>query len=244
MGGADVCRLLDWDSQFFGRRIARVAAHRLDQDLADVVVAWAKRHAVDCLYFLADADDAETLRLAQHHGFHQVDVRVTFERPIDAAPLPATAVMDLVVRSATAADRPVLGALARISHRDTRFYYDPRFPRSQCDALYETWIDKSLAGSADAVLVIDHAGTAQGYLSCHIDDSQTGSIGLFAVGTALQGRGAGRALLSEALRWFAEHGRRRVSVVTQERNARARRLYEAAGFKRQTAQVWYHRWCE
>jgi dTDP-4-amino-4,6-dideoxy-D-galactose acyltransferase len=244
MADADLCRLLDWDSEFFGRRIAQVSGHRLDAALADDILAWAKRHAVECLYFLADADDPATGRVAEERGFRQVDVRVTLERRLDGLLAPADDASHGLVRPAVANDRPALRALARVSHRDSRFYHDPGFPAARCDDLYETWIDKSVSGYAERVLVVDHDETAVGYVSCHFSDADNASIGLFAVSPAHQGRGAGRALLAAALRWFAEHGRRRVTVVTQGRNARAQRLYEGGGFTRHAVQLWYHRWLE
>jgi len=88
------CRLLDWDSEFFGRRIAHVVAHRLTADLVDDVLAWSKTHGIECLYCLADADDPATVRLAEEHGFRHVDVRVTLRTSLDGAsgsPEPAAA---------------------------------------------------------------------------------------------------------------------------------------------------------
>lgn len=243
MADAELCRLLEWDSEFFGRRIARVNGHRLDAALADDILAWAKRHAVECLYFLAEADDPATARLAEERGFREVDVRVTLERRLDGA-VASTDASQISVRPAIDADRAALRRLARESHRDSRFYHDPGFPTSRCDDFYETWIETSVTGYADAVLVADDDGTAVGYVSCHLSDTDTGAIGLFAVSAAHQGRGAGRALLAAALRWFADHGRRHVTVVTQGRNARAQRLYGAGGFTRHTVQRWYHRWFE
>ena len=241
MSRSDVCRVLAWDSEFFGRRIARLTATRLDPALADDVVTWGKRHGIDCLYFLADADDPETAMLAETHGFRQVDVRLTLERSLEGPPA-AVDRSDIVVRAAAAGDRPALRALARVSHRDSRFHHDPAFLRSRCDDLYERWIDNSLNGYADVVLVIDHRAAAVGYLACQLRSEEDGAIDLLAVSAQYQGRGWGRALLSASLRWFTAHGRRRVSVVTQGRNARARRLYEAGGFDTRAVQLWYHRW--
>ena len=241
MNGPDVCRVLAWDSEFFGRRIARLTARRLDPALADEAVTWGKRHGIDCLYFLADADDPETAILAEAHGFRQVDVRLTLERPLEGPPAAADT-PDIVVRAAVAGDRAALRALARVSHRESRFYQDPAFPRSRCDDLYERWIDNSLNGEADAVLVIDHRAAAVGYVSCQLRSEEEGAIDLLAVSARYQGRGWGRALLGASLSWFTARGRRRVSVVTQGRNARARRLYEAGGFTTRGAELWYHRW--
>lgn len=241
MDSHDVCRLLDWDSEFFGRRIARVTAHRLTPELVEDVVAWGKRAGAECLYFLADAGDPETVRLAEDHAFRQVDVRLTLERGLDGEPAAPWPDGGARVRPAAPADLPALRALARTSHHDSRFYHDPNFPAARCDDLYATWIEKSCAGYADAVLVADHDRAAAGYVSCHLDPDE-GRIGLFAVSAAHQGRGTGRALLAASLGWFAAQGRRRVSVVTQGRNAPAQRLYQHGGFVTRSLQLWYHRW--
>jgi dTDP-4-amino-4,6-dideoxy-D-galactose acyltransferase len=236
------CRLLDWDSQFFGRRIARVTAHRLTAELVDDILMWSKTHRIECLYCLADADDPATVRLAEDNGFRHVDVRVTLGARLDGAAASPEAPPETGTRLFAHADLPALRALARTSHQHSRFYWDPEFPTSRCDDLYETWIDKSCHGYADTVIVADAAGVAVGYVSCHLTAAETGQIGLFAVGAAHHGRGAGRALLAAALRWFAARGVRRVTVVTQGRNVAAQRLYQRGGFVTDAVQVWYHKW--
>ena len=240
MDDAGPCRLLDWDTEFFGRRIATITAHRLSLERVEDAMAWCKRSGIQCLYFLADADDAETVRLAEEYGFRHVDVRITLERLLDL-PVAQDRSHEAVVRLAVPADVPTLRALARVSHHDSRFYHDPNFRTSQCDALFETWIDKSCNGYADAVFVADLSGLAVGYVSCHRADRNEGKIGLFAVSAAHRGKGAGRTLLSESLRWFGAQGLRRVTVVTQGRNARAQRLYQQGGFVTHAVQLWYHR---
>src|SRR2546430_992396 len=76
------CRYREWDSRFFEQRIGEVISHRLSCEGAAGVLAWCTERAIDCLYFLADADDAETVRTAEANGFCLVDVRVTFVRSI------------------------------------------------------------------------------------------------------------------------------------------------------------------
>lgn len=233
------CRLLDWDSAFFGRRIARATVGRLDPDAARGILAWCARERVDCLYFLADADDPGTVRLAEAHGFRQVDIRVTLERP--AGP-PPPGPPPGPVRPAAPGDLPALRALARTSHRASRFYHDGGFPRERCDELYATWIERSCRGAAEAVLVADDGAGPAGYVSCHLPAGAPGAIGLFAVAAARQGGGLGRALLAAALRWFAERGAPGVTVVTQGRNVAAQRLYQRGGFLTRSLELWYHRW--
>jgi dTDP-4-amino-4,6-dideoxy-D-galactose acyltransferase len=140
-------------------------------------------------------------------------------------------------------DLPLLAAIARISHRDTRFYFDRGFSSDRCDDLYDAWIRNSCAGYADAVLVADVGETA-GYISCHLDANSEGRIGLAAVGAAFQGQHLGSDLVQAALHWFASKGVSSATVVTQGRNIAAQRLYQQCGFRTVSTQLFYHRWFE
>jgi dTDP-4-amino-4,6-dideoxy-D-galactose acyltransferase len=239
MWAGELCQYLDWDSEFFGRRIARAATDRLSPPKLREIQNWCTAHSIDCLYFLADPTDPDTSRLAQDAAFRLVDIRVTLER--HSADLPASSAVHCL-RSAVAADVPALQAIARSNHRDSRFYYDPNFPRDRCDALYETWIEKSIHGYADEVLVADGLGGPAGYISCHMPRAGTPSIGLFAVAENAQGRGIGTQLVHGALHWFAQQGAPVVRVVTQGRNVRAQSLYQKCGFRTRSVQLWFHYW--
>lgn len=235
------CELLPWDSEFFGCRIARLTPARLTDELVHDAVAWCGRQRIACLYFLADADDPRTALLAQAGGFVLVDVRVT----LDAQPsgvVSRAPVDGVLVRAASPGDIDQLRNVARQSHHDTRFYFDPHFPTERCDALYETWIEKSVHGSAQIVLVLEVRGAVAGYVSCHNAGDGRGQIGLLGLAPDAQHQGHGERLLHDALRWYAEHSVTEVQVVTQGRNVRAQRLYQRCGFRTRLVQIWYHRW--
>jgi dTDP-4-amino-4,6-dideoxy-D-galactose acyltransferase len=170
------CRFLEWDSDFFSRRIARVEGSRLTSDFALRIVDWCAQRRIDCLYLCADSNDAETVRLAEAMNFQLVDVRVTLERALAIAPPPPAS-----ARSWCESDLVTLAAIAGGSHSDSRFYYDGGFPRERCDQLYRVWIERSCHGWADAVFVAELEGRPAGYISCHLETGDTGSIGLTAV---------------------------------------------------------------
>jgi dTDP-4-amino-4,6-dideoxy-D-galactose acyltransferase len=235
------CEYLDWDSTFFACRIARVRATGLDGASLRTVEAWCRQRQIDCLYFLAGADDNESVRTSETGGFQLVDVRVTLERTVDAIPVPREKGIGNAVRPGRAHDVPALRAIAKQSHCDSRFYNDIHFPRDRCDALYETWIEKSCRGYAETVLVLDVEGQPVGYVSCHLRESE-GQIGLLAIAEEARGRGVARVLVQASLDWFAQQGRTRVSVVTQGRNVQAQRLYQKCGFLTGSVHLWYHRW--
>ena len=240
---SSVCEYLDWDSEFFGRRIARVTASRVtDKSIADID-AWCSAHRIECLYLLADSTDRPTTRLVQENGFRFVDVRVTLDVRSTKDCVPGGTAAGVAVRRATEADIDALKAIARRNHRDTRFYYDGNFPVQRCDELYERWIEKSCRGWAENVLVAAKQGEIEGYISCHVRTAGIGQIGLVGVAEKGQGRGVGTELIANGLHWFSEQGMEVVSVVTQGRNVSAQRLYQKCGFATRSVELWFHRWC-
>ncbi len=242
---AEPCEPLKWDTDFFGFPIARVRSDTLTPDLIAAINDWGIRHQIHCLYFLARPDDPVTSRLAEAHNFQLMDVRLTFAQAIErVASQPANdCPEELTIRSAAGEDNAALQAIARHTYRDTRFYFDSKFPRHLCEALYARWIKLSCEGYADAVWVAELDHGPIGYIACHVDrDTCAGKIGLIGVANEAQGRGVGQALVKHSLRWFQSLGLSQISVVTQGRNVAAQRLYQREGFLTAFVQLWYHKW--
>ena len=236
-----LCEVLDWDSRFFDCRIGRVIGKTLNEVVLAEIISWAADESIDCLYFLANEGDEVTCTLAKAAGFDLVDTRVTLEScPISRSPSHNNSAVS--VRAFASNDLATLRAIARVSHRDSRFYHDGHFPHDRCDQLYDAWITKSCDGWADTVLVAEVDGKASGYVTCHVDGDRGGRIGLLAVDSQVHLLGIGRELSNAALRWFSDHEVKRVSVVTQGRNAKAIQFYENCGFSLRHSSLWFHKW--
>jgi len=233
-----LCERLDWDSRFFGISIARALPTRVDAATCDAILAWCRAQHIDCLYFLAD-NEPDVKAVLERAGFVGVDHRVTLERAVASGTAPT---IPAGVRCARPDDVPALRDIAAVSHRDSRFYADVRFDRSRCDELYRTWIERSCAGWADCVVVVEHDDTPAGYLTLHLRTPGTAAIGLLAVSPACQRQGAGSRLVDGALAWLQHRSITRVSVVTQRRNERSLAFYQRAGFRISSAASWYHHW--
>jgi len=240
----DPCEVLEWDTRFFGFRIARVRGDTLTQDQAKNIDTWCRQHGVRCLYFLSRSDDAGTTRLAEASCFRLVDIRMTFEyKATSLRSAESYANGTIIVRPSRLEDIPRLQIIAREIYQDTRFYYDEHFSKHLCDSLYETWIKRSCEGYADVVFVAELNREAIGYVSCHLNNEpRTGRIGLVGVSSVAQGRGIGRTLLLRACEWFLGQRVQWITVVTQGRNCAAQRLYQQCGFLTRTVQLWYHKW--
>ena len=242
MDNEQLCRFLEWDSRFFGFRIARCQANRLTPANISRIEEWCEQQQVQCLYFLADSSDPATGNLAARHGFRFVDIRLTLER--DLGDRPSRAGMAPPIHLSKKEDVDDLAAIARSSHTDSRFYFDTRFPRERCDTLYDTWLRKScLEGYANAVLVAEQDLRPVGYISCTVTDG-VGQIGLIGVADSARGRGHGSRLVRSALAWFEQNQASRIRVVTQGRNVQAQRLYQHCGFITASVELWHHRWLD
>lgn len=239
MTGDDHCQRLPFDSELFGFEVGRLSIDTLTASAFDSVDRWCRHHRIRCLYFLADAGDKASIRTAERSGFELVDVRMTFSRQTSKES-PSGPPSGVVVRPATTGDHRVLRNLTGSSYRDTRFYFDGRFPVEQCDRLYEIWLDKSFDAPEGAVFVAEWEGRPAGYVTCRKTDPGTAEIGLIA--TAVQRAGLGGALVHAAVDWCREHNVRDLHVVTQGRNITAQRLYQRNSFVTQSVELWYHRW--
>lgn len=239
----DPCLLLDWDSAFFGRRIARVVGHHLSPKLIQAILSWCEEMHIECLYFLANSDDPQTVQIAAQYDFKLVDIQVTLQNQLTQADLSASKPWGGIIRPASPHDSDSLVGIAANSYTLSRFYYDRCFPLESSQSLYETWIRESCQGYAQAVLVAEADGDALGYVTCHLSDSENEArIGLLGIDQGIQGKGVGSSLVLSALDWFASNQQDRVNAVTQGRNIAAQRLYQRCGFLTFSVRLWYHKW--
>jgi glycosyltransferase involved in cell wall biosynthesis/ribosomal protein S18 acetylase RimI-like enzyme len=231
----DLCRVLAWDSEFWGFQIARVVPKALDREAAMRVENWCTENGIACAYLLTDAADGATAAAAAAVGFEAVDTRIALERPPGLPPPEGAEPSGLRLRSAGDADGEAVAAIAREAHTDTRFFFDPRFPDARAAEMYEAWARRWVEDGVDLV-VAERDGEVIGYV---LTDGDPPRISLMAVAAGARGDGIGRALLAAAAR-RAPNGA--LAVVTQARNVDAMRLYEACGFRVAATQTWYHRW--
>jgi dTDP-4-amino-4,6-dideoxy-D-galactose acyltransferase len=235
-----ICKMLDWDTEFFGARIAKVEGVHLTDESVVQVLQWSRDHKVACLYFLCAPDDDRSVEIAEQNGFHLVDVRMELSWRLQAV----TNDSKIEVRRFQPSDLPQLQEIASGAYESTRFYYDHYFSRAKSSELYREWITKSCEARADAVFVAPHQATVGGFITCHLESPQRGRIGLVGVNEAARGAGIGQALVKAAQRYFSDQGVGEAFVVTQGRNIAAQRLYQANDFRTHSTHLWYHKWLQ
>ncbi len=237
--------ILPWDSAHFGFRIARAAQNRLDSGSCRELLAICRDQSIDCLYFLADSADRDTILTLQAACFDFVDIRLTLAGHASEMSFIEPAA-NVLFRHTHGSDLDILLPVAGNSHSQSRFYIDRRFGSHKASQMYETWLTKSFTTDfADAVVVAELNGHPVGYVVCHLHNPVgEGNIGLVGMAESARGLGCASGMLQFATRWLSEHGVDRFNVVTQGSNIAAQKLYLRCGFVTRSVELWFHKWFE
>lgn len=235
------CAILNWDSAFFAKRIARVGVEIADEEQMDEILAWCTSQQVDCLYYLCRADHPGAIRAAENGGFRLVDIRAELNVPLTPS-TPAAPRDGHRIRPSTPDDLEAVTALAGKAFQNTRFSNDPEFGPGAAARLYTQWIKQNCESQTTTVLVSVNENRVNGFISLVPTGDDDASIGLIAVDDKMRGRGVGRALVEASKDHCRQAGIRELSVVTQASNTAALRLYEECGFRLSSVKLWYHKW--
>lgn len=240
-----LCTFLEWDTQFFGYRIARLNISQLREDRLVMINNWCAENEIDCLYFLASPDDPLTTRLAEDNAYRLQDVRMLFEYNLTQMELEQLRFPEhFEQKMATASDIENLIPFVQNAFTHTRFYYDTHFTVEQCNHLYETWLVRSIKEDfANMVMKVSYQGQAAAFISCSLNqETEIGSIGLIGVAENMRGMQLGFYMIQNSFTYFQQQGMKYVQVVTQARNISAQRLYQKCGFRTKQIGLWYHKW--
>lgn len=231
---------LKWDSDFFGKRIARITTGCLLEPELHCIFDWAKAERIDCLYYLASGQETNSTGAAETHGFHFMDLRVKFSKDLRKPE------KDFIpfwhIRRAVQSDLDMLKPMARDAFPFSRFKVDTHFDPVLADRMYEVWIEKDLQLEGHDVWVIDVNNELAAFTS--VSEKKEGKAQIGLVGTREPWRGKGLSL--ELQRFICEELRNEdiwdVEVVTQARNISAQNLYQKAGYFTSSIDLWYHKW--
>lgn len=236
-------RTLDWDTQFFGFKVAQITRPSLDPEQLTMILNSLQEAGVRLAYWPSETWVPEgSDRIVEKRGGYLVDEKTTFVVDVDNASL-AQVVPIAVVQSydPTMATSDMV-ALAIQSGEYSRFALDPNIPRDKFIELYSIWINRSLNRElVDEVLVICEDMRVAGMITLGNKNGR-GDIGLVAVDADFRGRGFGQNLVRAAQKWFFAERYTQVQVVTQGKNASACNLYKKCGFSIEKVEYFYHFW--
>ncbi|HQO23885.1 MAG TPA: GNAT family N-acetyltransferase, partial [Spirochaetota bacterium] len=182
--------LLDWDSNFFGIKIAKIEADVYDNKAIKSSVQSAFSEGVELIYLIIpDVIDKKEIF---HHNL--IDQKVIFRKEIFTRSEQDTVIIEY--HGKTVSSR--LYKIALESGKYSRFRLDPVLPYGSYERLYRIWIEKSADREiADNVLVYKEKDEILGMITVKLKDG-SGEIGLLAADYKAQGKGIGSKLISSA----------------------------------------------
>jgi len=232
--------LLEWDTKFFGYKVARIDVYQDSKAQIDQTINRLKLEDFKLAYFfVSPEDDTSNYSIKACSGL-LVDEKVTYSYLIDEQAI--FKVDDYVVIYNEDNVTQELTQLTLQSGTYSRFKTDPKFRNSEYENLYKEWITKSVTNEiADQVLVYKEEDHILGFITLRITDSK-GTIGLLAVDEKSRGKSIGKKLLNSSFSYFHNKNITTIEVVTQRVNQIACRFYEACGFKLSEIVNVYHLW--
>lgn len=223
---------LDWDSSFFGFTVEKIVLEQDFQPSEFLRLIHESTAAVTYIFspFLLNNEQDSVIRAASAVRY---DVKTTFAKTITDEPLVTEA-------ERVANYSPELERLAWHSGVFSRYNLDPGF-RPYFRRLYSKWLDNALNQTSSTVLVIKESGKITGMITVTLGNKD-GIIGLLAVSPEFRGRGFGEKLLNAALDFCVKHNKINCSVVTQQINIPACKLYSKSGFNIIKQEAVWHLW--
>ena len=148
--------------------------------------------------------------------------------------------MSVVVRPARAADRPALIRLMGALNEFEAAIEDNRADASAAESHLD-WVSGEIAAQGGVTLVAESGGAVVGFLSFAFEEDpgtvvrpehrRHAMIWDISVDEGARGKGVGRALLEAAEAHTKAAGIGEIRLYVLESNARARRIYDAAGYR-------------
>lgn len=231
-------RLLEWDTNTFGFKTARIIPERLEAEALQQTLATLRDLGVTLAYWMSPSTELASRALAETSGGALVDQKVTYVGAIDdlAGEAPR------VVEYGGPPDAPDLLSLALESGQYSRFRVDPRFPRQGFERLYHQWIINSVQRLIAETTLVTRSGDQLTGMVTVGEKSGRADIGLIAVSAAARGQGLATQLVRAANTWGESHGYAIGQVVTQGANLPACRLYERCGYTKEKSEDVFHFW--
>lgn len=212
-------QIAEWDTNFFGFKVARLDNSNLDKELLNKCIERAKKEQIACIYCLSDLKNENLL---ESFGFRRIDERIEYTQEIKSFENSE----DVRIENATDDDVPELKRIASKSFRGiSRFYKDPHFNQEKIDNLYEKWIEKLIKEKNSKILIIRKNGNIVAFIGISLKDRE-GIIELIAVDEKFKHNGYGELLIRQAYNFFDKLNRRKKAIKIDGESVYLRTLKE------------------
>jgi len=191
----NLLQILEWDTKFFGFKVAKLESLILDSKLLRKVIEKAHKENIKCIYCLSNSKNEDLLKTL---GFNKIDEKIEFSNIIRHN----NDENELDIKEAREEDISAIKRIASNAFRGkTRFYKDNHFNLKKVDELYELWIDKLINDENSTIIIIKKNDKIIGFNGISLKNGE-GRIDLIAVDKKYKNKGYGSLLVKQAYKFF------------------------------------------
>jgi len=235
--------LSEIDRQRFGVTVAKTALDGAEP--VDALMAWCADAGAQLLIARCPTAEVALAQRLEAAGCFLTDTLVYFSKGAIAHADVALA-DGYTTRLATAADADAVERLAGTTFAGYQGHYhaDPRLARADADLVYSSWAANAcrVAGVADAVVLIEHAGHIVAFATLKTLDAGRFEGVLFGVHPDHQGKRRYQALMRLAQNWAAARALSAMVVSTQVTNLSVQKVWCRQGFEPSKSFYTFHKW--
>lgn len=231
-------KLLDWDTEFFGFKVAELIGDALNINELNESLALLSKEEVKLVYGSFINEVSSELFYFPGYEAKLVDKKVTYLKDVNKDAVYDPGIFKFNFKKPS----DELLNLAVDSGVYSRFNFDKRIPKIKFQDLYKLWMINSVNGSlAKSVLVYKEKNKILGMITL-TEKGNRADIGLIAVNNKFRGMGIGKKLIDAGERWAQDNAYKKIQVVTQGFNLPACILYDKMNFKVESIEYFYHFW--
>lgn len=224
-------QLLDWDSNFFGKKIGRITVK--DESEFDLIKLKHQLsvESYDLVYIFSE-------ELLPTYFEQPINTKVGFGMQISKNAIPRFS--DNIKIYTSQEITPILKDLAYQAGHFSRFYLDVNFETTSFYQLYDKWLANSLGEDVLIITYLDNNQVA-GMVTLETKADKN-LIGLIGVDKHTRGKGIGKHLMNACIYYSQVQQKDYLEVYTQEENVNAYKFYESCGFNLISRRYIYHYW--
>ncbi|MCZ2845607.1 MAG: GNAT family N-acetyltransferase [Candidatus Bathyarchaeota archaeon] len=234
---SEFLQVLDWDSEFFGIKVASIEKNIFGTGRGSSVLQKMKLEGIDLCYCYSDSP-IDVDEFSEEFKIILVDEKVPLIKTLNrnAVTHPKIKVYDKNFPDDN------LIKLALRAGEQSRFKVDPNIPNAKSDELFKIWIEKSVQKElATDVLVYREGTNIIGFITVQIKGGKP-YASLLAVQKEYEGKGVSFALMNAVENMLTTKGFSHIYSSTQLSNKKALLIYSRQGLELQDPIFVYHIW--
>jgi len=239
--------LLEWDTHFFKKPMARISffllnTKALSLDISAKLLSFlldkAKENKIVHIDVRVNTDNLFYSWALQKSGFITVDIRANFELSLEGRSTNSKDKRgDCAIRFARGSDLSQLQEICAESFILSRFCVDPFFTKEETEDFHQAWVENIINDSSNVILVAEHNSEIIGFIACHLNNG-CGVIDLITTKNGFREKGIGTRLISELMDCIKDKADS-LKVSTQIYNYAAVNLYAKSGFNLKKTEISY-----